>query len=136
MKSTVKLSLILCCLEILNGCHKARRIDTITASVLNPAADYRATVLKENYVAALVSDVTIVYITSGPGQYKKAPQEDFPTSLVAVIMAQCGPLKLKWQDNRTLSVVCVHCGRELSDASRRVDAVGSIRVVYEGFTKD
>ncbi len=79
------------------------------------------------------SPTTYVLVDKDPGKPSSFKDTDFKDSQVAMKATQCGPLELRWMDERSLKVICQNCGLALAAVSQHAGAVGSVRVEYDGF---
>jgi len=105
----------------------------LLASSLNPSANYRAAAVK--HYPLWGSANTLIYVTPGSAEPPGITRADMPLSATAMILSQCGPVQLRWSDARTLHIICDHCSRTLQEASRHMDAIGPVRILYEGFPR-
>jgi hypothetical protein len=124
------------CAVALTGCRGKDHQDTVVASVASPGHTSRATILVRQGITDGKVDTrptTYVVVDKDTGKSAYANGEDFQDSQVAMKATQCGPLELRWTDDRSLKVICQNCGLALSAVSLHAGAVGAVRVEYDGF---
>lgn len=136
-KACLKLSLLMVALSsVVSGCRGSDRQDTLISSVANATHTWRATVLmRQGFVDGRVTTSPTTYVLldkdSGKPNYRNGVE--FKDSEVVMKPEQCGPLQLSWPEDHVLKVTCVNCGLALSGAGAHANAIGSIRIEYEGF---
>lgn len=120
----------------LGGCRNNDRQDTVIASAVNPSHTYRATVILRQYFVDGKSDAsptTYVLLDRDTGKPNYANGAEFRDAEIVMKPSQCGPLNVRWEDDRLLKVVCEKCGLALSAVGQHAGGMGAIRIQYEGF---
>jgi hypothetical protein len=51
----------------------------------------------------------------------------------ALVATRSDKVRLRWQSNDALLVICDSCGLEPIDIEKKLDHVGSIKIIYQGF---
>jgi hypothetical protein len=115
------------------GCKTAPMTNTIIVQAHSPDGQASALLVERYYHAALGSNgFYLLVLSEGQDARKVINDEDIRDSS-ALVATAAGKVQLRWQDKDTLLVVCDSCGLEAIDISKKLDHVGSIRIIYQGF---
>jgi len=99
----------------------------------SPDGTLSAILVDRYYHAALSSDeFFVIVISNGQDVVEAINARDIgdPAPLVAT---RAEKVRLRWQSNDTLLVICDSCGLEAIDINKKLDHVGSVKIIYQGF---
>jgi hypothetical protein len=133
LKSFLASGSCLVMLATLMGCKPAPMMNTVIAQAQSPDGKSNA-VLVDRYVhAARVSDgFFLMVIPSGQNLSEAINARNIGDSS-ALVATSANRVPLRWQDSGTLLVVCDSCGLQAIDISKKLDHIGSTKIVYQGF---
>ena len=125
-----------CCLvfsAVLLSCKPAPQTNTVVDKAQSPDSTLSAILVDRYYHAALSSDeFFVIVISNGQDVVEAINARDIgdPAPLVAT---RAEKVRLRWQSNDTLLVICDSCGLEAIDINKKLDHVGSVKIIYQGF---
>jgi hypothetical protein len=107
--------------------------NTIVSQADNPNGQSSAVLVERYYHAALnANQFYLLIIAKGQDPSKALNDKDIGDSS-ALIATKARGVALKWQDSGTLLVICASCGIKAIDVSKKLDHLGSARIIYQGF---
>lgn len=136
MKSSPAYFLGILVLIVLSGCRGVESRDALLSTVSSPSHTRRATIIQRQYVIdgkVENSPATYVLVSDDTGEPSYPSGVDFPAAEVVMKPAHCGPLKLTWNGDDDLVIVCDRCGLALAAAGEHVNQIGKTKIEYEGF---
>lgn len=107
--------------------------NTIINRIDSPDRKLSALLVERHYKAALSNDQFYLLILSDGQDANKAINNNDIADSSALVATLAGKVQLHWQDKNTLFVICGNCGLEAVDISKKLDRIGSIKIVYKGF---
>jgi len=120
----------------LSGCHGLESRDALLSTVPSPSHTRRATIIQRQYVIdgkVENSPATYVLLSDDTGEPVYPSGVDFPAAQVVMKPAHCGPLKLTWNGDDDLIIVCDRCGLALAAVGNHANQLGKTKIEYEGF---
>jgi hypothetical protein len=123
---------ILFALGNLVGCKPAPTTNTVVAQAQSPNGKWTAVLVDRFYKAALISDeffLIVIPESQNPTEAMNARRIGNSSPFVAT---SANKVQLRWQDDATLLVICDSCGLEAIDIEKRLNNVGSIKIIYQG----
>lgn len=130
------LRMALCCIllpVVLVGCKDAPTTNTIVAKAQSPNGKTSALLVDRYYHTARVSDgFFLILVPSSQSASEAINARNIGNSAV-LIATWASKVQLQWKDNHTLLVVCNSCGLKAIDISRKLDHIGSTKIIYQGF---
>jgi hypothetical protein len=120
-------------LVILIGCEPAPATNTIVASVQSPDKRVSALLVDRSFEAARISDGFFLIVIPASHNVTDAINANDINETAVLIATGAGTVQLRWQDDNTLLVVCDSCGIKPVDISKKLDHIGTTRIVYRGF---
>ena len=120
---------------MLGGCKTshAPMTNTIIRQADNPYRKTTAVLVQRYYKAALSNDQFYLILLSENQDVNKAINDDDIANSSALVATLAGKVQLRWQDKDTLLVTCDVCGLVAVDISKKLDHIGSTKIVYQGF---
>jgi hypothetical protein len=115
------------------GCKPAPMTNIVIAQAQSP--DRKSTaILVDRYVhAARVSDGFFLIVVPSHQNLTEAINAQNIGDSSALVATSANKVQLRWQNNGTLLVVCDSCGLRAIDISKKLDHIGSTKIVYQGF---
>jgi hypothetical protein len=115
------------------GCKTAPMTNTVVCRADSPSGGSSA-LLVERYVhAALSSNQFYLLVLSKNQDKDKAVNDRDIGDSSPLVATLAGKVKLRWQSDNTLLVICDSCGLEAVDISKKLDQIGSVNINYQGF---
>jgi hypothetical protein len=116
------------------GCwHPAPMTNTILAKASAPDGSSSAVLIRRYRHTALSNDVFyVVLIPTGADIQKFINEEDIGKSAL-LVATSASRVKLQWEQDHTLHVICGACGLEAIDIMTKRGQAGQNTVVYDGF---
>jgi hypothetical protein len=122
-------------LATLMSCNPAPMTNTVAASATSPDGKLTAILVDRYLHAARVSDgFFLIVIPRGQSPAEAINARNIGDSS-ALVATSANKVQLRWGDAGTLVVVCDSCGLHAIDISKKLDQIGSTKIVYEGFPK-
>lgn len=115
------------------GCKTAPMTNTIVKQADNPNGQICALLVERYYHAALSSNQFFLLVIPKEKDTAKAINDRNISDSSALVATLAGKVQLRWQNSDTLLVICDSCGLEAIDISKKLDRIGSIRIIYQGF---
>ena len=107
--------------------------NTVIRRADNPYRKASALLVERYYKAALGNDQFYLLVVADGQDANKAINDDSIAESSALVATLAGKVQLRWQDRDTLLVICDRCGLEAVDISKKLDNLGSTKIVYHGF---
>ena len=128
-------SLISSCLllMVLLGCKTAPMTNTVVSRADNPNGQSSALLVERYYHAALNANQFYLLIVPKDHDLTKALNDTDIADSSALVATKARRVALRWDNNGTLFVICNSCGIEAIDVSKKLDHLGSTKIVYQGF---
>lgn len=120
-------------LAALVGCKPAPMTNTIVTEARSPDGGLDAVLVERYLHAALSSNGFFLIIIPAEQRQTEAINARNIGEWSALIATRAGRVQLRWQDNSTLLVLCESCGLQAIDISKKLDHVGSTKIIYQGF---
>lgn len=127
---------VCCCLvlvSVLVNCKRAQTTNTIVVRVTSPDGKFSALLVDRYYHAARVSDEFFLIVIPGDQNERQAVNARDIGDASALVTTRATKLQLRWQSNDTLLVICDWCGLKAIDISKKIDRIGSVKIIYQGF---
>jgi hypothetical protein len=122
-----------CCVLVMTSCGPASTANAVVTKALSPDGEYVALLIDRYYHAARVADEFFLVIVPNTRNIDGAITARNLGKSAALVATRAGSVELRWQDNRTLLVVCNSCGLEAIDISKKLDHIGRVKIIYQGF---
>jgi hypothetical protein len=127
------LSICLPLLVCLLGCKPAPMKNTVVVKAESPDRKSSAVLVDRYYQAARVPDEFFLIVIPSGQDANEAINTRHIGDSSALVAIWASKVQLRWQSADTLLVVCDSCGLKPIDISKKLDHVGSIKIVYQGF---
>ena len=117
----------------LAGCKPAPMTNTLVDRAQSPDGKSSAILVDRYYHAARVSDgffLIVIPSSQNVDEAVNAPDIGDSSALVATWASK---VRLRWQSNDTLLVICDSCGLKPIDVSKKLDHIGTTKIVFVGF---
>lgn len=124
------------CLALLGsmiGCKTSEMTNTVVGRVQSPDGKSSALLVDRYYHAARVSDEFFLIIIPSTENEEKAISARNIGDSAALVATWVRKVQLRWQNNDVLLVICDSCGLEAINIEKKLDHVGSTKIVYQGF---
>jgi hypothetical protein len=115
------------------GCKAASMTNTVVSRADNPNGRSSALLVERYRHAALSSNQFYLLVLPKEQNIDKAVNREDIEDSSALVATLAGKVQLRWQGNDTLLVVCDSCGLEAIDISKKLDHIGTTKIVYHGF---
>jgi len=117
------------------GCKTAHApmTNTVVRRAENPFSKTSALLIERSYKAALSNDQFYLILLSEGQDTNKAINDDGIADASALVATLAGKVQLRWQYKDTLVVICDGCGLEAVDISKKLEHLGSTKIIYQGF---
>jgi hypothetical protein len=120
-------------LATLMSCKPAPMKNSIVARSASPDGKFSAILVDRFYQAALISDeFFLIVIPSGKDAETAINAQQIGDSS-AVVATRADKVHLRWQDKDDLLLICDSCGIHAIDISKKLDHIGSTKIIYQGF---
>lgn len=120
-------------LTVLVGCKPAQMTNTVAAKASSPDGKSLALLVDRYYHAARISDEYFLIVIPASQNIDQAINpKDIGTSS-ALVATWASKVQFRWQGNSTLIVICDSCGLKAIDISKKLDHIGPVKIVYQGF---
>lgn len=107
--------------------------NTVVCRADSPHGGSSALLIERYYRAALSSNqFYLLVLPKGQDADKAINDKDIADSS-ALVATLAGKVQLRWQNDDTLLAICDSCGLEAIDISKKLDHIGSVKIVYQGF---
>jgi hypothetical protein len=119
---------------MLPGCKATHALmtNTIVRQVANPYRKTSAVLVERYYKAALSNDQFYLLLLSDQQNANRTINDEDIADSSALVATLAGKVQLRWQDKDRLMVICDSCGLEAVDISKKLDHIGSTKIVYQG----
>lgn len=107
--------------------------NTVVTQALSPDGKSSALLVDRHYQAARMSDEFFLIVISGSQSADEAIAARHIGDSAALVATWAGKVQLHWQSDDALLVTCDSCGLEAINISKKLDHVGSSKIVYHGF---
>jgi hypothetical protein len=118
---------------VLLGCETAPMTNTVISRADNPNGQSSALLVERYYHAALSADQIYLFLLPKDHELTKALNDKDIGDSSALVATGAQRVVLKWENSGTLLVICDACGIEAIDISKKLDHIGSTKIVYQGF---
>jgi hypothetical protein len=118
---------------VLLGCKTAPMTNTIVSQAEIPNGQSSALIVERYYQAALNANQFYLLVLSKEQDPKKAIEDKSIGDLSALIATKASRIVLRWDGSETLLVICNSCGIQAIDVNKKLDHIGSTKIVYQGF---
>ena len=128
-------SLVLSCLLLvgLTGCKTAPMTNTVVSRADNPDGQSAALLVERYYHAALNANQFYLLIVPNNHDLTKALNDTDIADSSALVATKARRVSLKWDNSGTLLVICDSRGITAIDMSKKLNHLGSTKIVYQGF---
>lgn len=117
----------------LTGCKPAPMTNTIVAQAQSSDGRFKAILVERYLRVARVSNGFFLIVTPADQNPAEAINVRDLGGSSALVATRADKVKLRWQNNNTLLVVCDSCGLQAIDISKKLDHIGNTKIVYQGF---
>lgn len=107
--------------------------NTVVMKTDSPDGKSSALLVDRHYQAARVPDEFFLVVIPSSQEANEAVNARHIGDLSALVAIWASNLQLRWLSGDTLLVVCDSCGLKPIDISKKVDRIGSVKIVYRGF---
>jgi hypothetical protein len=114
------------------GCRPAPQTNTIIDKAESPDGTSLAILVDRSYHMARVSDEYFLIVIPASRDVNEAIRTAHIGDSAALVATWASQLRLRWQSDDVLVVVCKSCGLEAIDVIKKLDHIGSVKVIYEG----
>jgi hypothetical protein len=124
-----------CCLLLAfaMGCGAAPVTNTVVLRAKSPDGKATAILVDRAYHVARSSDEFFLIVVEFPGNADSAIAVRNIGGRAALVATYATKLQLNWENNSNLHVICKSCGLTPINIEKKLDRLGSIQIVYEGF---
>ena len=127
---------VTCCsvvlFTLLMSC-RAPVTSTVVQRAESPDGKLFAILVDRYYHTARVSDEFFLVVIPSNQNADETVNARHIDDSSALIATWANKVQLHWQSDDTLFVICDSCGLRPIDISRKLDHIGSIKIVYQGF---
>jgi hypothetical protein len=127
---------VVCCLLLLVflvGCKPAPMTNTVIVKVQSPDGKSSAILVDRRYQTARMSDEFFLIVIPSSQDANEAVSARHIGDSSALVATWANKVELRWQSTDTLLVICDSCGLKPIDVSKKLDHLGSTKIVYQGF---
>lgn len=117
------------------GCRTAPMTNTVVTHADNPNGRSSAVLVERYYHAALSSNQFYLLLLPKEQNIDKAAGVKNLAESSVFVGTLASKVQLRWESRDTLLVICDSCGLEAIDISKKLDHLGSTKIVYQGFPK-
>lgn len=118
---------------LLSGCTPAPMKNTVVTKADSPDGKSTAVLVDRYYYAARVPDEFFVIVIPSNQDANEAINARHIGNSSALVAIWASKIQLHWHGNDTLLVVCDSCGLKPIDISKKLDHIGSVKIIYQGF---
>jgi hypothetical protein len=115
------------------SCKPAPMTNTVVAEATSPDGKSSALLVDRYYQAALAADEFFLIVIPRSQRTDQAINARHIGDRAALVATWASKVRLRWGSNDTLLVSCDSCGLKPIDISKRLDHIGSVKIVYQGF---
>ncbi len=115
------------------SCEHVTTTNVVVAKAQSADGRSIALLVERHYKAARISDGFFLLIVAGDNDVDKAIQDADIASASVLIATSAANVHIRWESNELLVVECDSCGLKPIDISKKLDQLGSIRIIYRGF---
>ena len=117
---------------VLAGCAPPSASNSIAVREQGPDGNQLAVLVDRTYLKSRSSDEFFLLVVHPSANLEEAiaPRDIWNSS--ALVATNAERVKLQWQGNDTLRVICDSCELRPIDIEPRVDRLGAVTIVYEG----
>ena len=126
-------SLFLLLLVVLLGCKPAPMKNTVVMKTDSPDGKSSALLVDRSYQAARVPDEFFLIVIPSGQDANEAVNARHIGDSSALVAIWAGKVQLRWLSGDALLVVCDSCGLKPINISKKLDHIGTIKIVYQGF---
>ena len=120
-------------LTVLTSCKYAPTTNTVVSKALSPDGRVLALLVDRYYHAARISDGFFLVVIPTAQDINDVINARHIEDSSVLVATWASNVQLHWQSNDTLVVVCASCGIKAIDISKKLDHIGTTRIVYQGF---
>jgi len=127
-----------CCLVsiiALLGCAPAPMKNTVLTKADSPDGKSSALLVDRYYHAARVADEFFLIVIPSNQDADQAINARHIGDSSALVASWASKIRLRWQSKDVLLVICDSCGLKPINISKKLDHIGSTKIVYEGFPR-
>lgn len=118
---------------VLLGCKTAPMTSTVINRADNPNGQSSALLVERYYQAALNANQFYLLVLPKDQDLTRALNDKDIVDSSALVATNARRLVLKWENSRTLLVICDSCGIEAIDVDKKLDHLGPTKIIYQGF---
>jgi hypothetical protein len=118
---------------LLLACTPVQMKNTVVAKADSPDGKSSAVLVDRYYHAARVPDEFFLIVIPSNQDTNEAINARGIGNSSALVAIWASKIQLRWHGNDTLLVVCDSCDLKPIDISKKVDRIGTIKIVYQGF---
>ena len=115
------------------GCSTAPVTNTVISKAKSPDGKTTAILVDRHYHIARSSDEFFLIVVQSPENTDSAIAVKNIGGRAALVATYASKLQLNWENNSILHAICKSCGMKPIDIEKKLDRLGAIRIVYEGF---
>lgn len=110
-----------------------RTRNTVVTSAASPDGKSTAVLVDRYYDAARVADEFFIVVVKRQENIREAVTARNLGKSSALVATRASKVELRWQNKDTLIVICDSCGLSAIDIEKKVDRIGSVGIIYQGF---
>jgi hypothetical protein len=107
--------------------------NTVVMKTDSPDGKSSALLVDRSYQAARVPDEFFLIVIPSGQDANEAVNARHIGDSSALVAIWAGKVQLRWLSGDALLVVCDSCGLKPIDISKKLDHIGTIKIVYQGF---
>jgi hypothetical protein len=107
--------------------------NTIVNRADSPNGQSSALLIERYYHAALNANQFYLLVLPKEQDPNRAINDKDIGDSAALVATKASRVVLRWNDSETLLVICDSCGIEAIDVSKKLDHLGTTKIVYQGF---
>jgi len=117
----------------LAGCKPVPVTNTVVDMAKSPDEKTSAILVDRYYHAARISDEFFLILIPSSQNIDEVVKARHIGDSSALVATWASKVRLHWQSNDTLLVTCDSCGLRPIDISKKLDHIGSFKIIYLGF---
>ena len=121
---------------LLTGCFGGKVSSTIVQKAASPDGNSIALFIDRAYHIARASNEFVLIVVPHARDLDEAVADKAIGDSAAFVATYAGGVRLHWQGNDTLVVVCDSCGLRPLDIEKRLDRLGRLQIVYRGVPQE
>lgn len=118
---------------LLLACTPAPMKNTVVTKADSPDGKSSAVLVDRYYHAARVPDEFFLIVIPSNQDANEAINARGIGDSSALVAIWASKVQLRWHGDDTLLVVCDSCGLKPVDISKKLDRIGTIKILYQGF---